>query len=350
MASLGVRSVNELVGRTDFLKVRGDLKEKQKRLDLSGILLDMSKTDREKSFFHPGCRYDFRLESTKDETVLIASPDVQRSIETGEKSEICVEVGNTDRTFGTLLGEKITRSHPEGLADDTICVKCTGSGGQSFGAFIPRGLTLDLTGDSNDYFGKGLSGGKLVLRSPKDAAYDPGKNIIVGNVALYGATSGEAYIAGMAGERFCIRNSGAACVVEGVGEHGCEYMTGGFVVVLGSVGKNFAAGMSGGTAYVLDEENRLYRNLNKQLVEMESVETKTDRTQLRKMIEAHVQHTGSERGREILKNFEAYIPHFKKVIPTDYREILRLITENEERGADTEEAKIEAFRTFVGGV
>ena len=221
-----------------------------------------------------------------------------------EDAEIFVEVGNTDRSFGTLLGEKITRRHPEGLADDTIYVKCTGSGGQSFGAFIPRGLTLDLTGDSNDYFGKGLSGGKLVLRSPKDAAYDPGKNaaydpgknIIVGNVALYGATSGEAYIAGMAGERFCIRNSGAACVVEGVGEHGCEYMTGGCVVVLGSVGKNFAAGMSGGTAYVLDEENRLYRNLNKQLVEMESVEMKTDRTQLRKMIEAHVQHTGSERG------------------------------------------------------
>ena len=154
----------------------------------------------------------------------------------------------------------------------------------------------------------------------------------------------------MAGERFCIRNSGAACVVEGVGEHGCEYMTGGCVVVLGSVGKNFAAGMSGGTAYVLDEENRLYRNLNKQLVEMESVETKAESTQLRKMIEAHVRHTGSERGREILKNFEAYIPHFKKVIPTDYKEILRLISESEERGADMEEAKIEAFRTFVGGV
>ena len=349
MASLGVRSLSELVGRTDLLKVRGDLTEKQKRLDLSGILLDMSVTDREKSYFHPECRYDFKLENTKDESVLIASPDIQRSIETGEKAEICVEVGNTDRTFGTLLGEKITRSHPEGLGDDTIRVKCTGSGGQSFGAFIPRGLTLDLTGDSNDYFGKGLSGGKLVLRSPAEAAYDPRENVIVGNVALYGATSGEAYIAGMAGERFCVRNSGATCVVEGVGEHGCEYMTGGLVVVLGSVGKNFAAGMSGGIAYVLDEENRLYRNLNKQLVEMENVETKTDRALLRQMIEAHVLHTGSERGREILKNFETYIPHFKKVIPADYREILRLIAENEERGAKPEEAKIEAFRTFVGG-
>ena len=349
MASLGVRSVNELVGRTDLLKVRGDLSDKQRRLDLSGILLDMSETDRKKSFFHPECRHDFRLENTKDKSLLMASPDIQRSIETGEKSEICVEVGNTDRTFGTLLGEKITRSHPEGLDDDTICVKCTGSGGQSFGAFIPKGLTLDLTGESNDYFGKGLSGGKLILRSPKEAAYDPRENVIVGNVALYGATSGEAYIAGMAGERFCIRNSGAVCVVEGVGEHGCEYMTGGCVVVLGSVGKNFAAGMSGGTAYVLDEENHLYRNLNKQLVEMENVEAKTDRAQLRRMIEAHVLHTGSERGREILENFETYIPHFKKVIPTDYREILRLIAESEERGADLEEAKIEAFRTFVGG-
>ena len=349
MASLGVRSVNELVGRTDFLKVKGNLSEKQKRLDLSGILLDMSQTDRKNSFFHPECRYDFKLKNTKDESVLIASPDIKRSIETGEKTEICVEVGNTDRTFGTLLGEKITRKHPEGLEDDTICVKCTGFGGQSFGAFIPKGLTIDLTGDSNDYFGKGLSGGKLVLRSPKEAAYDPGENVIVGNVALYGATSGEAYIAGMAGERFCIRNSGAVCVVEGVGEHGCEYMTGGLVVVLGSVGKNFAAGMSGGIAYVLDEDNRLYRNLNKQLVEMENIETKTDRALLRQMIEAHVLHTGSERGREILKNFETFLPHFKKVIPTDYREILRLVAENEERGADSEEAKIEAFRIFVGG-
>ncbi len=349
MASLGVRSLNELVGRTDLLKVREDLSQKQKRLDLTKILLDMSGTDREKSYFHPEYRYDFKLENTKDESVLLASPDVQRSIETGERSEITVEVGNTDRTFGTLLGEKITRCHPEGLSDDTIRVHCTGSGGQSFGAFIPRGLTLDLTGDSNDYFGKGLSGGKLIIRSPKEAAYDPRENIIIGNVALYGATSGEAYVAGMAGERFCIRNSGATCVVEGVGEHGCEYMTGGCVVVLGSVGKNFAAGMSGGIAYVLDEENRLYRNLNKQLVEMENVETKTDRAQLRRIIEAHVNHTGSEKGREILENFEAYVPRFKKIIPTDYKEILRLIAESEEHGADPEEARIEAFRMFVGG-
>ena len=187
-----------------------------------------------------------------------------------------------------------------------------------------------------------------MIYSPKEAGYDPGDNIIIGNVALYGATSGEAYIAGMAGERFCVRNSGATCVAEGVGEHGCEYMTGGCVVILGSVGKNFAAGMSGGIAYVLDEENHLYRNLNKQLVQMEGVQTRTDRLQLRKIIEAHVAHTGSEKGRKILENFEAYVPHFKKIIPTDYKEILRLIAESEEHGADYEEARIEAFRAFVG--
>ena len=349
MASLGVRSIDELVGRTDLLKVREDLTDRQSRLDLSGILTDMSGVERRKAFFHAEDRHDFKLESTKDETVLLASKDIQKAIAKGEKTKVSVSVGNTDRTFGTLLGEQITRQHPEGLPEDTITVEARGSGGQSFGAFIPKGLTISLEGDSNDYFGKGLSGGKLVVRFPKEAAYDPQSNIIIGNVALYGATSGEAYIAGMAGERFGIRNSGATCVVEGVGEHGCEYMTGGNVVVLGPVGKNFAAGMSGGIAYVLDEDSRLYRNLNKQLVEMENVETKTDRAWLRRTLEAHVAYTGSAKAAKILADFEAYVPRFKKVIPTDYKEILRLIAENEERGAGAEEAKIEAFRQFVGG-
>ena len=186
------------------------------------------------------------------------------------------------------------------------------------------------------------------VHAPKEAGYDPHENILIGNVALYGATSGEAYIAGMAGERFAIRNSGAVAVVEGVGEHGCEYMTGGLVVVLGSVGKNFAAGMSGGIAYVLDEENTLYRNLNKQLVRMELLEHKTDLEELRRLITEHVKYTGSEKGSEILESFEAYIPHFKKIIPTDYKEILRLIAKSEETGMDSETAKIEAFREFVG--
>ncbi|MBQ6376292.1 MAG: glutamate synthase large subunit [Lachnospiraceae bacterium] len=347
MAALGVRSVEELVGRTDLLRVREDLSDRQQKLDLKRILLDMSGTDRHESTFHPENRYDFHLQETKDEAVLLASRDVKLALGRGKKAELSLRVTNTDRTFGTLLGAEITRKHPEGLPDDTIVINCTGSGGQSFGAFIPRGLTICLTGDCNDYFGKGLSGGKLIVRAPKEAAYDPYRNVIAGNVALYGATSGEAYISGMAGERFCIRNSGARCVAEGVGEHGCEYMTGGCVVILGSVGKNFAAGMSGGIAYVLDADNRLYRNLNKQLVRMENVESDTDRRELRKMIEEHVRYTGSKKGKEILEHFAENVPHFKKIIPTDYKKILKLIAKSEEQGSDTEEAKIEAFREFV---
>ncbi len=349
MASLGVRSVDELVGRTDLLMVREDLSEQQGRIDLSGILLDMSKADREQSTFHPECRYDFHLENTKDEEILLSDKSVRKSLDKKTKSTISLQLDNTDRTFGTLLGAEITRRYPGGLPEDTITVNCTGAGGQSFGAFIPSGLTLCVTGDSNDYFGKGLSGGKLVIKAPETAGYDPRENIIIGNVALYGATSGEAYIGGMAGERFCIRNSGATCVVEGVGEHGCEYMTGGRVVILGPVGKNFAAGMSGGIAYVLDEENRLYKNLNRQLVRMENLETKTEREELRRIIEKHVEYTGSLKGREILEHFSEYVPHFKKIIPEDYKEILKLIARSEEKGSDPETAKIEAFRAFVGG-
>ena len=348
MAQLGVRSIDELEGRTDLLKVREDLKDQEKKLDLSRILMDMSGEDRAQSTFHPQHRYDFRLAETPDERILLKNPDILRSMEERAKSEITLEVKNTDRTFGTLLGAEITRRHPEGLAEDTITVQCHGTGGQSFGAFIPAGLTLNLTGDSNDYFGKGLSGGKLVVKAPEEAGYDPHSNILIGNVALYGATSGQAYIAGMAGERFCIRNSGAVAVVEGVGEHGCEYMTGGCVVILGPTGKNFAAGMSGGVAYVLDEENRLYRNLNKQMVRLEDVKNKNDLEELRRLIEAHEAHTGSAKARAVLSDFDHYIPHFKKIIPEDYKEILRLIAEAQEQGADAETAKIEAFRKFVG--
>ena len=348
MSSLGVRSVEELVGRTDLLKLKEDLTEQQKKLDLSRILLDMSGTDRQQAVFHPEYLYDFKLEKTKDESVLLSSEVVRKALESGEKAEISVRITNTDRTFGTLLGAEITRRYPEGLPEDTIVVNASGSGGQSFGAFLPSGLTLKLTGDSNDYFGKGLSGGKLVVYAPEEAAYDPDENIIIGNVALYGATSGQAYIAGRAGERFCIRNSGAVAVVEGVGEHGCEYMTGGVVVILGSTGKNFAAGMSGGVAFVLDEDNRLYRNLNKQLVRMENVETKTDLEELKRIIEDHVRCTGSRKGKKILDQFGSYVHCFKKIIPHDYKEILRLIAKSEEQGADPEQAKIEAFREFVG--
>ncbi|HAG69355.1 MAG TPA: glutamate synthase large subunit [Lachnospiraceae bacterium] len=347
MAELGVRTVSELVGRTDLLKLRENLSENERKLDLSRVLLDMSGADRRMAVFQPDRLYDFRLSETKDERILLSSDSVKSSIREGKSSELSLTLGNTDRAFGTLLGAEITRSNPEGLADDTIRINCRGSGGQSFGAFIPRGLTIRLEGDSNDYFGKGLSGGKLVISAPKEAGYDPGSNILIGNVALYGATSGYAFVAGMAGERFAIRNSGATAVVEGVGEHGCEYMTGGVVVILGPTGKNFAAGMSGGTAYVLDEENRLYRNLNRQLVSMESLSHKADMEIVRALIEEHVKNTGSGKGREILDSFDAFVPCFKKVIPTDYREMLRLIAKNEEQGLDTETARIEAFREFV---
>ena len=349
MSRLGVRSVDELVGRTDLLKKKDKMNDHEQKLDLSRILLDMSGEDRKNVTFSPDALYDFKLKETKDESVLIASKDIMKAVETGKKASAEVALRSVDRTFGTLLGAEITRKHPEGLADDTITVKCTGSGGQSFGAFIPKGLTLNLVGDSNDYFGKGLSGGKLTVSAPKEASYDPHENIIIGNVALYGATSGRAFIAGMAGERFCIRNSGAVAVVEGVGEHGCEYMTGGVAVILGDTGKNFAAGMSGGIAYVLDEGSKLYRNLNEQLVSMEKLEHKNDINELKSLIEEHVACTGSKKGAEILEHFEEYVPMFKKIIPSDYKIMLKKIASFEEQGADQETAKIEAFKAFVNG-
>ena len=350
MAKLGVRSLSELVGRTDLLVPKFDGKKgsegvvsAEDKIDLERILMDMSGVSREEQTFHAEKRYDFKLEQTKDESVLLSSKAIQTALKKGTPCELSLKITNVDRTFGTLLGAEITRKHPQGLPEDTIVVDCLGAGGQSFGAFLPKGLTLKLTGDGNDYFGKGLSGGKLIVKAPEDAKYDPSENIIIGNVALYGATSGEAYIAGMAGERFCIRNSGVTAVAEGVGEHGCEYMTGGRVVILGPTGKNFAAGMSGGVAYVLDEGNKLYRNLNKQLVNMESVDNKADREELHRILEKHVEATGSKKGRNILENFDAQVVHFKKIIPADYKEMLRLTAKNEELGMSHEEAQIEAF-------
>ena len=214
--------------------------------------------------------------------------------------------------------------------------------------FTIVGNHIKIEGDSNDYFGKGLSGGKLVISVPQEAKYISEDNIIIGNVALYGATSGEAYIAGMAGERFCVRNSGATAVVEGVGEHGCEYMTGGRVVVLGPTGKNFAAGMSGGIAYVLDENNCLYRNLNKEMVLMEKIDNKYDIEELRRLIKKHIANTSSIKGKEILDNFTDYIPKFKKIIPKDYKRLLQLSSQFEEQGMSREKAQIEAFYASIG--
>ena len=226
---------------------------------------------------------------------------------------------------------------------------CTGYGGQSFGAFIPAGLTLELVGDSNDYMGKGLSGGKLIVYPPKDVTYDRSENIVIGNVALYGATAGKAFINGVAGERFCVRNSGASAVVEGVGVHGCEYMTGGRVVVLGKTGKNFAAGMSGGIAYVLDEDNDLYTRMNKEMVFRLEISNKYDVIELKDMIKEHVALTNSEKGKKILDNFSEYLPKFKKVIPYDYNRMLMAIVQMEEKGLSSEQAQIEAFYANTRG-
>ena len=346
MAKLGVRTVDEMVGRTDLLRQRTDLTGTTAKVDLSGILAQVPDSQ---TIFDPQHAYDFHLERTKDEQVLLKSAKIKDSLSSGRAHTVEVQLLNTDRSFGTLLGSELTRRHPHGLPQDTITVRCHGAGGQSFGAFIPQGLTLELEGDSNDYFGKGLSGGKLVVYPPKQANFVPHENIIIGNVALYGATSGQAYINGMAGERFCVRNSGARAVVEGVGEHGCEYMTGGCVVVLGPTGKNFAAGMSGGVVYVLDEGNALYRNLNKGQVLMEKVESKFDREELRQMLQDHMAATGSEKARQVLDDFDAYLPRFKKIIPGEYKKLMQLSAQFEEQGMSREEAQIEAFYASVAG-
>lgn len=341
MASLGVRTVEELVGRTDLIKVREKTVTKRAAMtDLSQILYNVDAPADEKHFRKENV-YNFELEKTVDESVII--PAFKTALKTGKPKKIEVEVSSTNRTVGTIFGSEITKKYKNTLPDDTYTIECHGGGGQSFGAFIPKGLTISLTGDSNDYFGKGLSGGKLIVKPDDNAAYKAEENIIIGNVALYGATSGEAYINGIAGERFCVRNSGAYAVCEGTGDHGCEYMTGGRAVILGPTGKNFAAGMSGGIAYVLDENYDFYLRLNKALVTMTGVEEKHDIEELRTMIEKHVAATGSPKGKRILHDFANYLPYFKKIVPNDYSRMLGEISRFEEKGLSRDEAELEAF-------
>ena len=349
MAKLGVRSVEELVGRTDLLQARERaVNERAATVDLSAILGNPYVGQEYKKHFDPADVYDFQLEKTVDLSVLLAK--LGTALKKGQRKSLSISVTSTDRTVGTILGSDITRLHgEEGLEEDTYVIHCIGGGGQSFGAFIPRGLTLELEGDSNDYFGKGLSGGKLVVYPPKKARFQADENIIIGNVALYGATSGKAFIAGVAGERFAVRNSGAWAVVEGVGDHGCEYMTGGRVVVLGDTGKNFAAGMSGGIAYVWDPRRDLYLRVNKELVSIELVTERHDMEELRRMIQEHVAVTGSVKGQAILDDFEQAVGNFKKILPRDYDRILRATAQAEERGLSHDEAEVEAFYAVTGG-
>ena len=338
MAKLGVRTIDELVGRTDLLHVKPSAAgSRAAKMNLDCILHNPAIANSNVHFV-PADTYDFHLENTLDMKVL-------KKFKLGSKApqSVRLEVSNTDRALGAIFGSEITRKYGSSLPDDVYTAECIGAGGQSFGAFIPKGLTLSLTGDCNDYMGKGLSGGKIIVRPPEGIGYKPEENIITGNVALYGATSGKAFVSGVAGERFCVRNSGATAVVEGVGDHGCEYMTGGTVVVLGQTGKNFAAGMTGGVAYVLDENWDFYQRVNKETVSLEPVEHKYDVAALKELIREHVEATGSPRGKEILDNFSEYLPKFKKVLPYDYDRMLRVIASMEERGLDGEQAQIEAF-------
>ena len=355
MAKLGVHSVEELCGRTDLLK----LKDKQgfKRaglVDMSRVLanavstgsttggLDAWKSDRS--------LFDFKLEKTIDEKTLLPWFE-KKVVSTSSTTADAITIQSTDRTVGTILGSEIQKKFGNTLADDTYTVHFEGGAGQSFGAFIPKGLTLRLTGDANDAFGKGLSGGKLVIKKPASFEGAADSNIIVGNVALFGATSGTAFINGVAGERFCVRNSGATVVAEGCGDHGLEYMTGGTAVILGSTGKNLCAGMSGGVAYVLDENHDLYKCMNHELVKMYALDDETttlrdtiDEARLHDLITQHVEETGSERAKEILADWEHYKTCFKKIIPNDYLRIMTEITAEEKSGKPHDEAVLEAFR------
>ncbi len=342
MAKLGVRTLAELTGRSDLLKVREHMVTKRAAMvDLSRVLDNTWQKSGKDTHFIPEKVYDFKLEDTVDESILLEK--MGKALKKGKPMHIELKVSSTDRTLGTIFGSEITRLHGSSLSDDTYTIKCYGGGGQSFGAFIPKGLTLELEGDSNDYLGKGLSGGKIIVYPPKASKFVHEDNIIIGNVALYGATSGKAFINGVAGERFCVRNSGATAVVEGTGDHGCEYMTGGRVVVLGRTGKNFAAGMSGGIAYVLDEDRDLYLRVNKSLVSMSPVTQKFDIEELRGLIAEHVAATGSPLGQRILDNFEDYLPSFKKILPHDYSRMMQTIAQFEEKGMTREQAEIDAF-------
>lgn len=346
MSKLGVRTVDELVGRSDLLMSSDRADERNVILDkiINNPYIDMPQN---KVKYHEKNVYDFQLEKTVDMRILMKK--LGPALEKGQKKSVELDVVNTDRSVGTIFGSEITKKYGESLDEDTYIVKCNGAGGQSFGAFIPKGLTLELVGDSNDYFGKGLSGGKLIVYPPRSVKYKHEDNIIIGNVALYGATSGKAFINGVAGERFAVRNSGATAVIEGVGDHGCEYMTGGKVVVLGTTGKNFAAGMSGGIAYVLDMGNDLYKRLNKEMISIEAVTDKYEVSELKQLIMDHVNYTNSEIGKRILEDFEGYLPKFKKIIPKDYKKMMNMIVAFEEKGLSREKAAIEAFYKVKNG-
>jgi glutamate synthase (ferredoxin) len=341
MAQLGFRTMNEMIGRTDRLEPKKAVDHwKARGLDFSKILYQPEVSPEVGRY----CQIpqDHGLDKALDVTTLmgLCKPALERK----EKVIAELPIKNVNRVVGTIVGSEITRRHgPEGLPEDTIRIHFKGSAGQSFGAFIPKGMTFTLEGDANDYLGKGLSGGKIILFPPAGSTFEPEKNIITGNVALYGATDGEAYIRGMAGERFCVRNSGVNAVVEAVGDHGCEYMTGGRVVVLGATGRNFAAGMSGGIAYVLDETGDFPTRCNKQMVSLEKLGDAAEIEEVHAMIKRHADYTKSQRAYKILALWEEYVPKFVKVLPMDYDRMLEAIKRATAAGLSGEEALMAAF-------
>ena len=347
MASLGFRTMDEMVGRNDCLKPRMEMMTDRASTVNLDFLLDTTYAHAPENHYFEEKKYDFQLETTIDEAVLI--PEFKQALETGEHHEISVNISSTNRAMGTIFGSEVTRRFGNSLEEDTFVINCTGGGGQSFGAFVPKGVTLRIEGDANDYLGKGLSGGKIVVVPPKRQTIKASENIIIGNVALYGATGGKVYLCGVAGERFCVRNSGATAVVEGCGDHGLEYMTGGRAVVLGPTGKNFAAGMSGGIAYVFDRDYSLYRRLNEGMVTMKPVTEKYDIAELKEILTDYEKETGSELAADILADFESNIKYFKKIVANDYNRMLTAISKYEEQGVPHDKAVLEAFYETTQG-
>jgi glutamate synthase (ferredoxin) len=342
MAQLGFRKLSDMVGRADFLEPRDAIEHwKARGLDFTNILYQPKMPDDVGRF----CQIpqDHGLDKALDNTTLLQL--CQPALLRGEKVSATLPIKNVNRVVGTIVGSQLTRKYgADGLPDDTIRLLFQGSAGQSFGAFLPRGMTFLLEGDANDYLGKGLSGGKIIVYPPDGSTFVPEENIIIGNVALYGATGGEAYIRGMAGERFCVRNSGVNAVVEAVGDHGCEYMTGGLVVVLGSTGRNFAAGMSGGVACVLDETGVFPKQCNQQGVTLERLEDPSEIETVRLMIQRHAQLTRSQRAFKVLALWDQMIPKFVKVMPKDYKRMIQAITTAEKAGLSGDQAVMAAFQ------
>jgi len=341
MARLGFRTVDEMIGRTDRLEARRAVDHwKARGLDFSNILYQPDVGPEIGRY----CQIpqDHGLERSLDVTALLEI--CRPAIERGEKVIAELPIRNVDRVVGTITSSEVTRKHgAQGLPEDTIRVHFKGSAGQSFAAFMTRGMTFRLEGDANDYLCKGLSGGRVIVHPPAEATFCPEENMIVGNVALYGATAGEVFIRGMAGERFAVRNSGVNAVVESIGDNGCEYMTGGRVVVLGRAGRNFGAGMSGGIAYVLDEAGDFPARINPQMVAVERLEDAEEIATIRALIERHLEFTGSSRARLVLDDWAAQLPQFVKVMPKDYQRMLACLGRARDQGLTGDEAVMAAF-------